>query len=542
MVIASALTPGHTPNTGFRTLTCAHRVAWSPLHRQACCPHSPPQSPSLRTSFLKPEPAESSQGSSAEECTRSPGSSPLERSDSVLPVRGRGAQSWLGSPSDPSEAPTKPTTGAFPMGLPGQVRSSGSHTTRAPPESRYPPQKCPTRAPGDPLSAGLTPTDTRLTSSAAPRHPSPRGPPERQARGTPRFWGLDSEGRRGRWPQVTSWNPRARPPSPPAAGLRDPPPETAPGPPRASCFHDNRRSLAWAAQETPRAGPAAPARAPRPGASPPSQPPRPGVPDATERPLPPLLAHPSPPTQPAAAAAAFPRGSHPRRWPEPVSRTRAWRDASCRPPNGRGRAFGGGARWAGPRGGRGGRREDGSASSSCGQPETRSGPREGAGPPRDEPLAQWTRPDSSRSHGANPGTHRSPSRNGLSGHRRDGRLPSDHHHERTRRFKSPSRGQGSPAGRQPGLQQQALLLASVVTIASGLTEQVVNGRPAQRRGMPGGAPQPPLLPSSPTFTPAPPLALPWKCPPNSGAVAEVPECPTGHSAANPSLPRLLGTQ
>ncbi|XP_044791734.1 proline-rich protein 2-like isoform X2 [Bubalus bubalis] len=53
---------------------------------------------------------------------------------------------------------------------------------------------------------------------------------ETEARGTPRLGGLDSEGRRGRWPQVTSWNLQARPPSPPAAGLREPPPETAPGP------------------------------------------------------------------------------------------------------------------------------------------------------------------------------------------------------------------------------------------------------------------------------------------------------------------------
>ena len=50
-------------------------------------------------------------------------------------------------------------------------------------------------------------------------------------------------------------------------------------------------------------------------------------------------------------------------------------------------------------------------------------------------------PDSSRSHGANPGTHRSPSQNGLPGHCQDGCLPADHHHERTRWFESPSRGQ-----------------------------------------------------------------------------------------------------
>lgn len=51
-------------------------------------------------------------------------------------------------------------------------------------------------------------------------------------------------------------------------------------------------------------------------------------------------------------------------------------------------------RGRGPVGGASGRgrwREDRSASSSCGQPETRSGPRKGAGPRRDEPLAQWTR-------------------------------------------------------------------------------------------------------------------------------------------------------
>ncbi|CAI9173352.1 unnamed protein product [Rangifer tarandus platyrhynchus] len=57
-------------------------------------------------------------------------------------------------------------------------------------------------------------------------------------------------------------------------------------------------------------------------------------------------------------------------------------------------------------------------------------------------------------------------------------------------------GRGSPAGWQPGLLQQTCLLASVVTIASGLTEQVVNSRPVQRRGMPSGPPTP-----APAFLP-----------------------------------------
>ena len=212
---------------------------------------------------------------------------------------------------------------------------------------------------------------------------------ETEARGTPRLGGLDSEGRRGRWPQVTSWNLQARPPSPPAAGLREPPPRDRARPPRAACFHDNRTSLARAARETPRVRAQPPRRAPpAPGPrrpanlrDPESRTPRSDPSRRFSR-----TPH-SPPTQPAAAA--FPRGSYPRRWPEPVSRTRAWRDASCRPPNGRGGPSGAGQ---GGRGleGRGRRREDGSASSSCGQPETRSGPREGAGLPRDELLAQWT--------------------------------------------------------------------------------------------------------------------------------------------------------
>lgn len=73
--------------------------------------------------------------------------------------------------------------------------------------------------------------DGLLCSVPTCRRPSPRGPPERlKLGGTPRLGGLDSEGRRGRWSQVTCWNTQARPTSPPAAGLRDPPPETAPGP------------------------------------------------------------------------------------------------------------------------------------------------------------------------------------------------------------------------------------------------------------------------------------------------------------------------
>lgn len=203
--------------------------------------------------------------------------------------------------------------------------------------------------------------------------------------------GLDSEGRRGRWSQVTSWNTQARPTSPPAAGLRDPPPETAPGPPRAACFHDNRTSLAWAARETPRAGPAASARAPRPGASPPTQPPRLGVPDATERPQPQLLAQPSLTSN---AACRRRRRIPTRLPPPPLARARVPDPRMARRLLPAAQRTGAVPRGRGPVGGASGRgrwREDRSASSTCGQPETRSGPRKGAGPRRDEPLAQWTR-------------------------------------------------------------------------------------------------------------------------------------------------------